>query len=312
MENNRLKRRLTEFISIALPVSPLLSTARDRRRRFCLLGCLTPALCASLFMAAYLLFPPAPVDVLILGIDARPGQGYLTRADSVMLLNVSPGDLGVSLLSIPRDVFIVAPGYGEQRISAINALGEQEAEGSGPALLGASFQESFGVEVDRYVRLDFQGFIDVIDAVGGVDIDVPKLIIDDDYPAPDGGTMSVRFDPGREHMDGERALQYARTRHQDDDYQRAARQQQVVDALVRKLSDPRYVTAWPRVWQALQERTDTDLSAWDMLRIGPALALGWSWRDECVLRREDLIGMKAGYWIPDYERIIPWIEGHFD
>jgi LCP family protein required for cell wall assembly len=263
-------------------------------------------------MAAYLLFPPAPVDLLILGIDARPGQGYLTRADSVMLLNVSPGDLGVSLLSIPRDVFIVAPRYGEQRISAINALGEQEAEGSGPALLEASVKESFGVEVDRYVRLDFQGFIDVIDAVGGVDIDVPKLIIDDDYPTPDGGTMTVRFDPGWEHMDGERALQYARTRHQDGDYERAARQQQVVDALVRKLSDPRYVTAWPRVWQALQEHTDTDLSAWDMARIGPALALGWSQRDEWVLRREDLIGMKAGYWIPDYERIIPWIEGHFD
>lgn len=295
----------------------VLRPARPRRRgRWWLLGCLTPLLalccCLSTCVMLPLLIAPGPVDLLILGVDARPGEGYLTRTDSIMLLNVTPGRLRVSLLSIPRDVFIQVPGYGEQRINTINALGEQEAPGSGPALLKASLRESFGVQVERYVRLDFDGFVAMIDAVGGVEIDVPKLIIDYEYPTADGGVMTVRFDPGRQHMDGERALQYARTRHQDDDYQRAARQQQVLDALLRKLADPRYVYTWPRVLYALQAHTDTDLTPWDMWRLGPAVLLGWSGREQRVLQREDLIGIAAGYWVPDYERLRPWIEARFD
>ncbi len=294
---------------------PLRSARLRRRRGLCLVGCLLPLLmlCCSLSACILpLLITPGPVDIVIMGVDARPGEGYLTRADSIMLLNVTPWRLRVSLLSIPRDVFIQVPGYGEQRINTINTLGEQESPGSGPALLKASLQQSFGVGVERYVRLDFEAFVAVIDAVGGVDIDVPKLIVDYEYPTADGGVMTVRFEPGRQHMDGERALQYARTRHQDDDYQRAARQQQVLDALLRKLSDPRYIYTWPRVLYAIQAHTDTNLNLWDMWRLGPALLLGWHNREQRVLQREDLIGMAAGYWVPDYERLRPWIEAHFD
>lgn len=285
----------------------------SRRALGCAILLLLPLSCISALLLAYILFPPKPLDMVILGVDARPGQGYATRADAVMLLNVTASRLRVSLLSIPRDVALQVPGYGEQRINTINALGEQDAPGTGgPALVKASFEESFGVEVERYVRLDFAGFRALIDAVGGVDIDVPKLIIDYEYPTADGGVMTVRFEPGVEHMSGERALQYARTRHQDDDYQRAARHQQVMDALVKKLADPRQIVNWPRIWRAIRSSTDTDLSAWDMLRTGPALLLGWRSRSERVLQREDLIGMKAGYWVPNYEEILPWIEEHFD
>lgn len=286
-----------------------------RRRGLCLAGCLMPLvtlLCCASTCLLTLLVAPGPVDLLILGVDARPGEGYLTRTDSIMLLNITPGRLRVSLLSIPRDVFIQVPGYGEQRLNTINVLGEQEAPGAGPALLKASLRESFGVDIERTVRLNFGGFVAVIDAVGGVEIDVPKLIIDYEYPTEEGGVMTVRFDPGRQHMDGERALQYARTRHQDDDYQRAARQQQVLDALMRKLSDPRYVYTWPRVLRAIWMHTDTDLNAWDILRLGPALLLGWHSREQRVVQRDDLIGMAAGYWVPNYERLRPWIEAHFD
>lgn len=286
---------------------------RPLRRRGCLLaGCLAalaaPALCGCLLLAAYVLFPPEPVDVLLLGVDARPGQGYLTRTDSVMVLNITPGRASVSLLSIPRDVFIHVPGYGEQRINTINVLGEQDGYG-GPALLTASMAESFGIEVDHYARLDFAAFTALVDAVGGVEIDVPKRIVDYEYPTPEGGVMTVVFEPGRQHMNGERALQYARTRHQDDDFRRAERQQQVIDALVRKL-----VTA-PQHWgqvMALLGDWDTDLSTWDMLRLSPGLLVGWSGRDQRVLEREDLIGMRAGYWVPNYERLLPWIAEHFD
>jgi polyisoprenyl-teichoic acid--peptidoglycan teichoic acid transferase len=285
---------------------------RRRLRWACSCGCLAPLVCGLLCLFAYVIVPPDPVNLLVLGVDARPGQRYLTRTDTVVLVNVDPGTFGVTMLSIPRDVFIYVPDYGEQRINTINVLGEQEAEGAGPALLKASFDESFGVTVENYIRVDFAGFVALVDAVGGVDIDVPKLIIDYEYPTADGGTMTVRFDPGIEHMDGERALQYARTRHQDGDYQRAARQQQVIDAVVKKLANPLRVTRWPRVWQAFRENTDTDLSTWDMLRLAPAVLIGWRGRDQRVLQRDDLIGMAAGYWRPDYDRLAPWIAAHFD
>src|SRR5690606_5157541 len=256
-----------------------------------------PLGCISAFLLGYVLFPPAPLDLVILGVDARPGQGYLTRTDSVMVLNITPAEGKVSLLSIPRDVFITVPGYGEQRINTINVLGEQETPGSGgPALVKASLQASFGISVERFIRLDFDGFIALIDALGGVEIDVPKQIVDYEYPAPGGGIITIEFQPGRQHMDGERALQYARTRHQDDDYRRAERQQQVVDALVRKLANPLQVFNWPRIAYVLQSHTDTDLSVWNMLEVGPALLLGWSGRESRVLDRDDLIGMAAGYW----------------
>jgi len=309
------KYQHTPHLYTSLP-TPFHHRQRRRQRLGCILGCalliLAPLGCISAFLLGYILFPPAPLDLVILGVDARPGQGYLTRTDSVMVLNITPAEGKVTLLSIPRDVFINVPGYGEQRINTINMLGEQEAEGSGPALLKASIQQSFGVGVEHYVRLDFGGFVALVDAVGGVDIDVPKLIIDYEYPTPNGGVMTVRFDPGREHMDGERALQYARTRHQDDEYQRAGRQQQIVDALIKKLANPLHVTTWPRVWRAIQDHTDTDLSTWDMLRLAPGLLLGWPGREQRVLQREDLIGMKAGYWIPNYEQLLPWIEERFD
>lgn len=274
---------------------------------------LIPIVCFGSVLLLYFIVPPKPLDIVILGVDAREGEGWYTRTDSIMLLNITPRRLDVTLLSIPRDVFIRVPGYGEQRINTINVLGEQEARDTGgPALVKASLQESFGIEVDHYVRLDFDAFIELIDAVGGVTIDVPKRIVDYEFPTRDGGTMQIEFEPGRQKMDGERALQYARTRHQDDDYQRAARQQQVVDALVRKLANPLQVFNWPRIAYVLQSHTDTDLSVWNMLEVGPALLLGWSGRESRVLDRDDLIGMAAGYWVPDYDAILPWIEERFD
>jgi LCP family protein required for cell wall assembly len=294
----------------------------SRRRRptrlitGCVFGCaallLVPVLCISMFLVAYLIFPPERADIVVLGVDARPGQGYLTRTDSIMLLDVHPAALDASLLSIPRDVFIEVPGYGTQRINTINVLGEQEAIGYGPDLVKASFTESFGVQTEHYVRIDFNGFMALVDAVGGIDIEISQQIVDYEYPTPEGGIITVQFEPGTEHMDGERALQYARTRHQDDDYHRAARQQQVVDALIKKLADPRGILHWPGVVRAIHDHTDTDMTTLDMIQLAPGLLLGWSNRDHRVLQREDLIGTSAGYWIPNYDQLLPWIKDHFD
>ncbi len=190
----------------------------------------------------------------------------------------------------------------------VNMLGEMEAEGRGPALLQAGLAQSFGVEPERYVRLNFKGFVDLIDAVGGVTIDVPRTIVDYNYPTEDLGVMTVQFDPGPQHINGERALIYARTRYADDDYHRAARQQQVVSALLGKLMNPIY---WPAVTLTLQQSVDTDLTLWDMLTLAPPVLLSGG-GDRLVIDRERITANANGVAIPDYEKIRPWVETYFD
>lgn len=270
---------------------------------------MTPVLCCGWSLLIYLIFPPPPTDILILGLDSRAGEGAAARTDSIMLLGIVPGQLQVSLLSMPRDLFIEVPGYGSQRVNTINLLGEQAATGSGPALLAASIQATFGVGVDRFVRLDFQGFVRLIDAVGGVTIDVERAIVDDAYPTEDGGTVSIRFDPGLQHMDGERALIYARTRHTSDDYQRAVRQQQIIGALAGRLLNP---LVWPGALAALGSSMETDLTIGDMLGLSLPVLVNRGRFDQLVIDREWIVGSAQGHAMPNLERLIPWLRPRFN
>lgn len=254
----------------------------------------------------YLIIPPAPLDILVLGVDARAGEGYATRTDSIMLIGLNPRGLQTSLLSIPRDLFIDTPGYGLQRINTINVLGEMEAEGRGPALLTDAIDFSFGVRPDRYVRLNFAAFVELIDAVGGVDIDVQRAIYDPQYPTPDGGVELVEFEVGWQHMNGETALKYARTRHSDDDYFRAGRQQQVIDAFLSKLINP---LTWPTASAALTRNVDTNIGVFDMLLYAPVALLGR--REQLVINRDYIRPIQGGA-APDYAKLEGWLEGRFE
>lgn len=270
----------------------------------------TPVFCCGLTLLTYLVFPPPHTDILILGVDGRNGEGFASRTDSIMLLGISPSNLYVSMLSLPRDLFIEAPGYGLQRINTINLLGEQQQAGNGPLLVSQSIQRTFGISIERYVRLDFQGFVKLIDAVGGVTIDVERALVDELYPdEANGGVMTVRFDSGVQQLDGTRALIYARTRQADDDYQRAARQQQVVSALFRRLVNP---TRWPAVLRVINESLDTDLTLWDMLKLAPPILLNAGRYDRLVLNREYILGTAEGHAVPNMELLVPWLEDRFD
>ena len=267
-----------------------------------------PVFLCGMALVVYLVFPPAPLDVLIMGVDARSGEGYLTRTDSIMLLGVNPSRLQVSLLSIPRDLFIDVPGYGLQRINTVNVLGEQDAAGTGPSLLASAISNDFGIGVDRYARLNFDAFVQLVDAVGGISIDVPRAIVDYEYPTPDGGTMVVQFDPGAQAMDGARALMYARTRHADDDYARAARQQQVILALSSRLINPVY---WPAAINILTRSVDTNMMLGDFLSLAPTLLVNAGRFDQLVVDRS-LIASRDGVAVPNFAALQPWIEDRFD
>jgi len=269
---------------------------------------ITPVFLCGLAFVFYLVFPTAPMDILILGLDARPGEGFATRTDSIILLGVDPGRVRVSMLSIPRDLFIDVPGYGLQRINTVNAIGEQAQAGSGPALLSSGIEQDFGIGVDRYIRLNFDGFVQLVDAVGGITIEVERTIVDNAYPLPDGGTTSIRFDPGMQVMDGETALIYARTRHSDDDYARAGRQQQVIMALSRKLINPLYL---PGALAALTRSVDTNMTLFDMVSVTPTVLFNAGRFDNLVINR-DWITSRDGVAVPNFAALRPWIDERFD
>ncbi len=194
-------------------------------------------------VAAPVTSPPlldGPMTILIMGVDKRKGERGPWRTDTMILAYVDPNSKRAALVSIPRDLYVLIPDYGRgehfERINAANVYGELfDYPGGGPALAKRTIYRNFGVQVDRYVMVDFDGFRKIIDMIGGIEIDVPRPITDYRYPTEDYGYMTVHFDAGPQHMDGERALQYARTRKSTSDFDRARRQQQVIMAVRDKV-----------------------------------------------------------------------------
>jgi LCP family protein required for cell wall assembly len=191
------------------------------------------------------------MNVLLIGVDEREGYaGEGVRSDTLMLLRVDAGTGTVHLLSIPRDSYAEIPSYGGNKINVAYGHGYAFAEqyyGAGTTpqqggmMLATQTVEAFlnlparGARIDYTAQINFDGFIGIIDALGGIEIDVPFYIIDYEYPTPDFGIMTVEFQPGVQRMDGATALIYARTRHYDSDFGRAERQQQVVRAILSEI-----------------------------------------------------------------------------
>lgn len=288
---------------------------RHRRRPSCLIGCIAgfiilmfPLFVCALFTLGYLLFPPPPVDILVIGMDSRGSEGAVARTDSIMVINIDGGRRKVSVLSIPRGLFVDVPNYGSQMINTVNFLGEVDNPGTGMALLSQTIEQNFGIEIDHYVRMQFAGFADVINAVGGVEINVEKVIEDYAYPTADGGTISIRFDPGLQWMDGERALIYARTRHGDDDYRRAERQQQVVSAFVRRSINP---LTWGGILLTLNRSLESDLNFWDIATTAPMALISGGRFNQLVIDRDYILPGEKGPR-PNYDLIAPFIIDNFD
>jgi len=286
--------------------APPRTIAPRRRRPGCfwqmarlgVLAGLLGACFAAMLIAAYVVFPPAPMNILVMGVDARPQEGYVTRSDTNIIVTVDAARPYVGMLSIPRDLRVAIPDYGYGRINAAHTYGEMEAPGGGAALMAQTVANTFGVPIHRTLRMNFRGFVAIIDAAGGVDINVPESIYDYAYPTEDYGTMEISFTPGWQHMDGERALQYARTRHASTDFARSERQQQIMAALFRKLLSPFNWWRIPAVYTAAAANVETDLTLIDAAILAPAvLWVGPDGIDHHVMSREN--GMVVNANIPD-------------
>jgi LCP family protein required for cell wall assembly len=223
--------------------------------------------------------PPAgePVNILLLGSDRRPGEGEPSRTDAVVIARIDPIRHRVALLSLPRDLMVEVPGYGQTRINAANVWGEiYGAPGGGIALARETVGHLLGIPIDYTVYIDFEGFIGAINALGGVTIDVQKELYDAEFPTMDYGYTVAHFLPGPQRMDGATALMYSRIRHPDSDFARMRRQQQVLAGIIGAVRDQNALESLKRLEElttALRGYVKTDIPE-DRL-----LGLGWAMRD---------------------------------
>jgi LCP family protein required for cell wall assembly len=212
------------------------------------------------------------VNILLLGIDEREDQYGPWRTDTMIVLTVDPENNTAGILSIPRDLWVHIPGYGENRINTAHYTGDLEKyPGGGPALAIKTVQHNLGITIHYYVRVNFSGFIKAIDTIGGVDIYVEKEIDDPLYPDNAYGYDPLYIPAGLQHMDGALALKYARTRHGGSDFDRLRRQQQVImavrDKVLRFGMLPQLLSKLPELLKTVGDSVQTDLQLDEMLNL---------------------------------------------
>jgi LCP family protein required for cell wall assembly len=213
-------------------------------------------------------------NILLLGTDHAqlPGREADMHSDSIMLIHTDPDRHRIVFLSLPRDLLVQIPGYGEQKINAAYQIG-------GPGLAIETVGQFTGLPIEHVAIVDFANFKDMIDALGGIDVSNPHAIRSNrfDCPYPTQARCQQwqgwRFPKGSIHLDGRRALIYSRIRENaldasDSDVTRAGRQQQVMQAVMSKLTSPTTAIKLPFIGGDLMKPIATDLTAGQFFQIG--------------------------------------------
>jgi len=199
-------------------------------------------------------------NILVLGMDRRPGarDNLNARTDAIMLVSFDPASGQLGILDIPRDMHFAVLNMNDEllRVNTLLVEGETLAEGCGPFFAMETLQLNLGMYIDAYIAFDFVAFIDFVDAIGGVTIDVPAPINDPTYPDMNYGTRPLFIPAGEQEMDGATALAYARTRHSDNDYERGERQLEVILSIRQQLGQRGVVQDFVEALPALLNAVD--------------------------------------------------------
>jgi len=236
---------------------------------------------------------PGTINIVVFGSDRRPDWGDW-HTDVVQIVSIQPSVPAVTVLSIPRDLYVYIPGFWMSRVNFADMYGEVHGyEGGGPALVQQTLLYNLGIPVDHYVRTDFDGFIGIVDALGGVDIPV-HCRLQDHWPYPDeNGEYPIKvLEPGVHHMDGETALWYARSRMTTSVFARERRQQQVLQAIWRKARSLEILPRVPQLWDQLRNMVVTDMTLGDVLMLA-----------EVAFRLDD---QNVRFRNIGYQHVIPW------
>ncbi len=212
--------------------------------------------------------PEGQINIVLLGSDERPEVGG-TRTDTILLLTLNPKQQTASLISFPRDLYVFIPGWDSDRINVAIQHGSFEG-------VKNTFEYNFGVRPDHYVLINFNAFVEVIDSLGGIDVQVPVPLADNrDYV----GWFSLPA--GLVHMDGSTALWYVRSRMTTSDFDRTRRQQEVIQATLEKLISINGIARAPELYSIYKDTVTTDMTFTNM---APLILLAAKMADPAKLR----------------------------
>ena len=262
------------------------------------------------------------INVLLLGTDARPEDTEAARTDTIILLTLDPQSKTGGMLSLPRDLWIPIPNQNvTTKINMAYVIGEnRHYPGGGAQLAMDTVSSCIGHPIDYYVRVNFHGFTQIIDLIGGIDIMVPHTIHDDHYPTADYGTEVFHVDAGLQHMDGDTALKYVRTRNTDDDYSRARRQQLVIQAIADKVlrADmiPSLLPKIPTLFYTMRSSIDTNIPMATQIEMAQYLRTATPQNMRTLVLDNDYgeeTYSEEGAWIllPDRDRVRAALEHFF-
>jgi len=212
------------------------------------------------------------VNFLLIGSDRRPGGSF--RTDTMVIAILRPNDGQISLISIPRDLWVSIPGWENQRINTAYQHGISiDYPGGGPGLLKDTILYNLGIRIDHTAMVEFDGFRQIVDTLGGVDVPVACAytdwhLIDPSYdPENENNWALYTTGPGLIHMDGDLALWYARSRQKSNDFDRGRRQQEVLRALFTQALQAGTLTRIPELYNDLKSTVETDLNLVDLLQL---------------------------------------------
>lgn len=237
--------------------------------------------------------PGEPITILLLGSDIRPDE-ETARADTIIVARFDPETKKTLLVSIPRDTRAEIPGHGVGKINQANYLG-------GPALMIETVEELLDISVNHYMEIDFKGFVGIVDALGGVYIDVDTEIDDWKAASHSKGHRASHIDPGYQLLDGEYALTYVRSRDFiDADFTRMRHQQEFFKALAKQSTRFDNLLRMPNAIGEFAKATTTDLGVTDLLGLGNSMrgieeddiqtaTLSGEWRSPYVYPDEELL-----------------------
>ena len=231
-------------------------------------------------------------NIVVMGCDTRKDDAG--RSDTLFVVMLDKSNKNAALLSIPRDTRVKVRDHGWDKINSAFAYGGQK-------LTRETVQDFLGIKIHNYVVVDFQGFKDLVDAVGGVDINVEKRM---SYYDP-YADFKIDLRPGNQHMDGKTAMQYVRYRDEEGDIGRIRRQQKFIMALYKQIASKNIITKMPGVSKQIMSMIKTDLSLKEMVELGKVMH---DMMEKGGLKMAMVPGTPEyidgiSYWIPDISKM---------
>lgn len=221
-------------------------------------------------------------SVLIIGVDDSDNRGFSTsaRSDALLLATFNEKLKSVKLLSIPRDSYVYIPSVGRQdKITHAHAYG-------GPSSTIETVENLLDIPIDYYVKVNFNAFIDIVDTLGGIDVEVPYSFTEQNSKDVAG---AIHLEKGFQHLNGEEALALARTRKHDNDIERGKRQQDILKAIINKALSVESITKYASIIEAVGKNMETDISFDEMKTFFNYVKAGSSLNIESLnLEGEDL------------------------